>query len=988
MVTGMHTKQEMIGAMGMTNSRVEKQQQIFVSYAHTDSDLVFSEIEWLKSQAFSIWYDQKIKPGVTWADELASAIDDSTFIVFFVSSQSIRSPHCLDEIAYALGAGKQILAVYIEPVELQGGLKLSMSRTQAILHWQLKEEEYRNQFRMALEHIGDSTGPDRRRMGMPAHRVARQVQRIWQVPLHRNLHFLGRDDSLEDISTIFDDAKQPVILALTGLGGVGKSQLALEYAYRYMQKNQVVAWIRAESQASFAADFATLATALGLEEANKADMHVVIAAVHAWLEKNENWFLVLDNLEGPQALEKFLPRHLRGHVLVTTRYQSWGSTARNLALTPFDVNVARDFVLSRTNDGDAESALELVAQLGGLPLALEEACAYMDATGRSIASYLKLFQSHHHALLSRSRPRGEYPATLQTTWEVSFLELEKTQPAAVRLVNLLAFLGPDDVPESLLLESDVLLDGKLLDQLEMDDLVASLRHYSLIKVDHGAVSLHRLVQMVIRDRLSEELRRQYAISALELVEKAYPAGSSVGDMLPDCSRLLPHAVTALGHTDGMAGVQICAGRLMGRTGIYQCARGALREGLDHLIKSYQIFLQLDENSIDFAQVSELYGRVEYQCGNLEEARALLEKALTILEGLGETGITYIPPCLTLLAWICWSIGDAKAAMKAANESTRMVSQFNNCRDPLSLSGQSMVGRLLMEEGKVAEAVKVTDDCVSVIESLGGGRHPMLCSSFLQISQVLVYAGLPGRARAWAQESLTLGTAAYGKYHPLVAGARCIMGQIALEFGELEQAVKEFTIAMDYVRQAPTRISQYSAIASSFMIWTLLRMDSVNEAEALLAEAQTLCANNIAGESTKFRAHIALMAARLSSLNGDNETAINLCTEADGMIQERFGVRHIFRLPRLITRGKVLRVAGSYDEARAALKLGLEIMHENGLHDHPQTMACFSGLAKVADLTDEHEQAVEYRRQAVKGLRVCTGPHSPVTIAMESKLANG
>ena len=131
-----------------------------------------------------------------------------------------------------------------------------------------------------------------------------------------------------------------------------------------------------------------------------------------------------------------------------------------------------------------------------------------------------------------------------------------------------------------------------------------------------------------------------------------------------------------------------------------------------------------------------------------------------------------------------------------------------------------------------------------------------------------------------------------------------------------------------------------------------------------------------------------MAARVSSLNGDDEMALKSCKESDELIKNRFGDRHIFRLPRLIASGKVLRVAGSYADACAELNLGLEIMHEHGLHDHPATMACLSGLAKVAELDGDHEKANEYRLEAVKGLRVCTGPHSPATISMEGKLTHG
>ena len=150
-----------------------------------------------------------------------------------------------------------------------------MSRTNAILRWQLKDDEYRGQFRLALDTIKENIAANRTHTDILAHGAAKQLQKIWQIPLHRNRYFAGREDILNEIHASFESAASPMILALTGLGGVGKSQLALEYTYRWMKDNFVVAWIRAESPASIEADFVALATALGLAEATETGERVL-----------------------------------------------------------------------------------------------------------------------------------------------------------------------------------------------------------------------------------------------------------------------------------------------------------------------------------------------------------------------------------------------------------------------------------------------------------------------------------------------------------------------------------------------------------------------------------------------------------------------------------------------------------------------------------------------------------------------------------------
>jgi ATP/maltotriose-dependent transcriptional regulator MalT len=263
---------------------------------------------------------------------------------------------------------------------------------------------------------------------------------------------------------------------------------------------------------------------------------------------------------------------------------------------------------------------------------------------------------------------------------------------------------------------------------------------------------------------------------------------------------------------------------------------------------------------------------------------------------------------------------------------------------------------------------------------------MMCSAFLHIAQVLLHAGSPVRARAWAQEALSLGVLAYGNHHPLVAGAHCIMGQVALDFGEFEHAIGEFEATMEYIRQVSTNISQYSAIAGSFMIQTLLKLGREDDTQSLLKEMRSLSENKIAGEATHFQAHTALAVAQLSNRKGDNDAALSQCRDANHLIRSRFGERHIYRVPFLITRAEILRTAGLLDDSRAELELGLDIMNENKLTHHPQVMACLSALATVSEMAGQRDLAREYRQGTLDGLRACTGPSSPATISAEKELA--
>jgi hypothetical protein len=223
--------------------------------------------------------------------------------------------------------------------------------------------------------------------------------------------------------------------------------------------------------------------------------------------------------------------------------------------------------------------------VGGLPLALEQAAAYAQATGNSLAAYLALFQRRRQDLLARGQPAG-YGRTVAATWTLAFTQLQHSDPGAAGLVRLLAFCAPEAIPLRLLLQPRPELADQLSpevagvlvplldDELAAGDAVAALRRYSLARpAGDGAVSVHRLVQAVTADQMPAELRDAWRLAAAALIEGALPGDPSQPQDWPKFAALLPHAQLALSDaSDGL-------GRLasyLGHRGIYAAARDLQR----------------------------------------------------------------------------------------------------------------------------------------------------------------------------------------------------------------------------------------------------------------------------------------------------------------------------------------------------------------------------------------------------------------------------
>ena len=371
----------------------------------------------------------------------------------------------------------------------------------------------------------------------------------------------------------------PRVAVLCGLAGAGKTSVAVEYAHRQLQLGEVgVCWqFQAEDPAVLGAEFAVLAAQLGARDL--ADARDPVAAVHAVLARAPaGWLVVFDNVPDLAAVQPFLPPAGPGRVLVTSQGQHWPA-GWAVQVPVLDPEVAARFLAARTGDADQGAAVELAVELGGLPLALEQAAAYMQATGTGLARYLGLFRERQADLLARGEAAG-HREHVAATLGLALSRLEEDAPAAAGLLRLLAFLAPEPVPVSLLLaEQDAAerlgmaagaLQPLLGDPVALGDAVAALRRYSLAApAGDRLVQVHRLVQAVARAQLSAAQAGQWQRAAAALVEEAVPVDGWVPAAWSASAALLPHARAVLDLTsDGIWQIA----EALGASGSYAAAR--------------------------------------------------------------------------------------------------------------------------------------------------------------------------------------------------------------------------------------------------------------------------------------------------------------------------------------------------------------------------------------------------------------------------------
>src|ERR1044071_5812189 len=474
------------------------------------------------------------------------------------------------------------------------------------------------------------------------------VSKPWNVPHSRNDAFTGREQLLADLrADLLKKGKQ----ALFGLGGVGKTQIAVEYAWRHRGEYTAARWCFAETDQSVRVGRAVIAALLDLPEKESQEQAKVTEAVKSWLEQNTGWLLVLDNADDPAMVKPFLPQQGKGHILLTSRAHTFQTLG---ILASREVNVlspaeAREFLLYRTGkDSTAKSpeADALAKELGYLPLALEQAAAYMVENGVGFANYLDGFKKQRQALLNKQGPvvgndeREQQKRRVATTWAVNFADVEKNSPASADLLRLSAFLAPDAIPLELLEnggeELSELLAAKLAElvdnPLALDELLSPLLRFSLIRRDDEkrTYSIHPLVQEVVRDGLSQEDQEAWAERVVRVVNVAFPDPEF--ENWPVCDRFLPHALACAGLIKSWGMEFTEGGRLMNQVSSYLQDRAEYVQAEPLLRRALAIFEKAlgSEHPYTATSLNNLALLFNTQ-GKHQEAEPLLRRALEIRE---------------------------------------------------------------------------------------------------------------------------------------------------------------------------------------------------------------------------------------------------------------------------------------------------------------------------------------------------------------------
>jgi tetratricopeptide (TPR) repeat protein len=926
--------------------------EIFCSYTNADEmwlRKLETHLSLLKRQGLiSFWHDRLIAPGTDWASNIDAHLETASVILLLVSANFFASDYCYGiEMKRALereARGEaRVIPILVRKADWTDApfarLQVLPTDAKPIASWRDKDTALTDVAagirRVIVEELPQLTA-SAPRAALPA---------IWNIPYPHNPFFLGRDAELAKIRQQLQVGQATALSqpqAISGLGGIGKTQLALEYAYRYHQDYTAVLWAHAESTDALTSSYIAIAALLRLPEREAKEQDITVQAVKTWLQTHRAWLLILDNADNLALLPAFLPPILAGHLLLTTRAAATERLAHRLEIETLLLEqgalfllrratlLALDADLSHVSHQEQELARQLSLELGGLPLALDQAGAYLEETGCGLADYQQIYRHHRdELLLKRGGLISDHSEPVATTWSISFQQAQEKNPATADLLCVCAFLAPDVIPEEILTAGASFLGPVLApvaaDPFRLNQALEALRAYSLIRRNptEKMLSIHRLVQAVLQDTLEKEARHIWRERAMLAVNAAFPHVEH--ETRPQCERLLTQALFA---TQSIEQDQVRveeAGRLL------------------------------------YEMASYLRDRARYA-----EAESLLQRALRIQEQ--HLGPEHLEVATTLvgLASLYTAQGQYAEAESLLQRALRIREQRLGLEHPdVATTLNSLANLYIGGLDKYAEAEPLLQRALYILERQSGPKHFNAASPLASLAALYRRLGQYTKAEPLYRRALLLQEQRWGSENPRVAYSLSSLANLYSKQGKSAEAeplyrralcLLERQLGLGYPEATPPLLELATIYCD---------LGRYTEAEPLYQRALHIQEQQLGSKHLRVGYLLSQLADFYSS-QGQYAKAEPLYQRALHIREEQLGPKHLVVAETVHDLARLWETQGNSKEARTWYERALTIREQALGRHHPKTTYTRKGLIGLLHEMGLHEEAAEF--EAIQSAR--------------------
>ena len=799
----------------------------------------------------------------------------------------------------------------------------------------------------------------------------------------RNSNFTGREDLLDQVHRSLSRHRQLALIPqpLHGLGGVGKSQLAVEFAYRYQSGYQLVWWIPADDERSIRRSLVALVRRLGLLDSK--DVQDTVDTALDTLRRGDphsRWLLIYDNAAEPSVVRPYLPSG-KGHVLITSRSRTWAGAANAIEVDVFSPDESSTLLQARWQELTDHDALVLAERLGHLPLALEQAVAVHAQTGMQLTEYLRALDSSPAAILKEGTP-AYYPQSVADTFGLAFTNLRQGSPAAAHLLELCAFLSPQPIAVSLLTRGrgaqlTTELQFLLRDDIPLRRAIRDLARYALAQFDSARdfIRIDNLVGAVLRDSIPPAKRDAIERNAHSILALANPGRPDSPYTWPQHAQIAPHVVPS---------------------GLVSSADPeARRVVLDQIryhyaIGDYASSRDLGQDAVDIWRAS---------MGPDDELTLVASRHLAnSLRALGDIQAARDYNLDTLDRMVRTLGKDHEHSLATANSVAADLRLLGQLKEALRLDEENLVRHqrvlgdddlsTLRVKGNLAADCRLLGDFPRALEldkasiatraSIYGDEHPLTLFAHTQRISDLYGLGEYHEGLALMREKLPVYEQKLPKNHGDLLLARRILAMLLRKAGYHGPALHEAQLVYDAHRSKFGQLHEHT-LSARMTLSNAHRTSGDYETALQHGESAMVSYREVFGDQHPFtlacKANVAIVLLRLDC----SGQALALNDEALAGFRSALGVDHPHTLCCANNKANVLTAEGRTDEARSLGQQTLERSRRLLGDNHPNMLACAANVALDLDAAGDTIRASVLRKDTLERLRRQLGSDHPETI---------
>jgi tetratricopeptide (TPR) repeat protein len=808
---------------------------------------------------------------------------------------------------------------------------------------------------------------------------------IWGNVPQRNKNFTGRRDILDQLRPRRNSSVTAVLPhALQGMGGVGKTALAIEYAYRYGSEYDLVWWIRSDQQTLVRSSLASLASHLGLAATTASGIEVASGAVLDALRRGapyDRWLLIFDNADQPEEINDIIPRG-PGDVLITSRNHRWQAVVDTVQVNVFDRAESTHFLTKRVPKGlDESKADQLAEELGDLPLALEQAGALQAETGMSVEEYLRLLKDHAAQIMGEGKS-PEYPLSMTAAWRLSVATLNNQLPQAMELLRCCAFFSPEPIPRDVFRRSTQAAGTRVSDLISDPILLArairELGRYALVRIDGRTIQVHRLIQALLRADLDPAEQASYQHEVHLILAAASPTNPDDNRRWPRFEELVAHVsspVTELARCPdrNVRAFGLDVARYLYRSGDQLGSRGTA----ETFIKQWSKDSGPDNDMVIDAQRH--LGNALRELGDYEAAYAITEATLRrSQEILGSTD----PLTLALrnsFGADLRSRGQFAAARDLDEASLTLHEEQFGPEDGQTLR---VMHNLALDYGLNSNYAAARDlhqrTYLLRNEAAKGVSATEVLMSWNGLARALRLCGDYSEARDVGEDAFDFGREVLGADHYWTLRTQ---NDLSIALRRIATAYDDALEMARDVYERCTRIfgnTHPDTLAAAISLANVQRTIGETDEAIELAELISDRYPRIHGEDHPFNYGCTGNLALLTRVNGDARNALRLNEGALAGFDSRIGRNHHYSLTTATNLASDLAALGEADRACELGRDTLKNLRSLIVENNPLTLGCAANLAIDLRATGATEEADELLADTLERYEARLGVDHPDT----------